>query len=184
MQVSSQYVAVLVALSLYKPAASAMRIMVETALYYTYFRTHHAELATLARDPAFYVEKRDLVEYHKKHTPDFGSLQSRLGVLVRLERWYSTVSAIVHGQIPGAWVEHKIVAEIKNIAATQEVSLYSRKSALGRFFCNGKETFVIRVAWGPQRGAWYGLCLGRETQKVGPASLVEVLVGGDGFRGL
>ena len=121
MQVSSQYVAVLVALSLYKPAASAMRIMVETALYYTYFRTHHAELATLARDPAFYVEKRDLVEYHKKHTPDFGSLQSRLGVLVRLERWYSTVSAIVHGQIPGAWVEHKIVAEIKNIAATQEV---------------------------------------------------------------
>src|SRR5262245_26782443 len=47
MQVSSQYVVVLTALALYKPAASAMRCMLESALYYTYFRCHPSELATL-----------------------------------------------------------------------------------------------------------------------------------------
>jgi hypothetical protein len=44
MQVASQNVAVLTALSLYKPAAGSMRAMLETALYYSYFRTHHSEL--------------------------------------------------------------------------------------------------------------------------------------------
>jgi hypothetical protein len=67
------------------------------------------------------MEKRDLIEYHRKHTPGFSELQGRLGLLVRLERWYSRTSAIVHGQIPGSWVEHKAIAEIRTIAATQDV---------------------------------------------------------------
>lgn len=121
MQVAGQHVAVLTALSLYKPAAASMRTMLETALYYSYFRTHHSELETIVRVSNFYVEKKDLLDYHKKHTVDFIDLQAKLGILSRLESWYGKVSAVIHGQIPGAWVEHKSVAEIKHIKSTQDV---------------------------------------------------------------
>jgi hypothetical protein len=49
MQVAGQHVAVLIALSLYKPAAGSIRSVLETGLYYSYFRSHPAELETLAR---------------------------------------------------------------------------------------------------------------------------------------
>lgn len=121
MQIAGQHVAVLMALALYKPAAGCMRTMVETGLYYTYFRTHPTELATLVRDPEYFIDKKELLEYHKDHTPDFVELQRKLGVVSRLETWYSRVSAVVHGQIPGAWMEHKNLAEIAPNKATQNL---------------------------------------------------------------
>lgn len=121
MQVASQHVAVLTALSLYKPAAASMRTMLETALYYSYFRTHPSELTTLASDPNFYIGKRDLLEYHIIHTSDFKEIQNKLDLVSSLGDWYRTVSAIIHGQIPGTWVEHKSVAEIKHIQSTQDI---------------------------------------------------------------
>jgi hypothetical protein len=123
MQVASQHVAVLVALSLYKPAAGSIRSMLETALYYSYFRTHPAELETLARAEGYYLEKRDILDFHKRHTLRFNELQQKLGVISRLEKWYGQVSSVVHGQIPGAWVEHKAVGEIKPIKKTQDFAI-------------------------------------------------------------
>lgn len=121
MQAAGQYVAILTALSLYKPAAASMRSMLEAALYYSYFRTHHSELETLARESGFYIGKRELLEYHMKHTDGFKDNQSRLNLVPRLEDWYRKVSAILHGQIPGTWVEHQSVAEIEHIKATQDI---------------------------------------------------------------
>ena len=50
MQTAAQGAATLIALGLYKASAASMRSMAEAGLYYTYFRTHPAELATLVRD--------------------------------------------------------------------------------------------------------------------------------------
>jgi hypothetical protein len=123
MQVAGQHVAVLVALSLYKPAAGSIRSVLETALYYTFFRTHPAELETLARSEGYFLEKRDVIEFHKIHTLNFTELQQKLGVIARLEKWYGRVSSLVHGQLPGVWLEHKSVAEIKPIKKTQDLAI-------------------------------------------------------------
>lgn len=88
---------------LYKPAAGAMRSCIETALYFTYFSCHPSELTTLIRDERYYVSKRDIIEFHKTHTERFSDRQRDLGFLSNLDRWYSKISAIVHGQIPGVW---------------------------------------------------------------------------------
>lgn len=123
MQIAGQLVAVLVSLSLYKPAASSMRSALETALYYSYFRTHPSELETLVRKTGYYLEKREVIEFHKAHTARFSDLQKALGVLSRLDKWYGNVSSLVHGHLPGAWIEHKSVAEIKPIKATQDLAV-------------------------------------------------------------
>jgi len=123
MQAAGQYVAVLIPLSLYKPAAGSIRSVMESALYYTYFRTHLAELETLVRAKGYYIDKRDVVDFHRVHTADFGDVQQKLGVISRLEAWYGRVSSLVHGQIPGQWVEHKSVADIKPIKTTQDVAV-------------------------------------------------------------
>jgi len=121
MQVAGHHVVALTGLSLYKPAAAAMRIMLETALYYTYFRTHPSELRTLAHDPKYFIEKSDLIDYHNRHTPDFKTLQGRLGLVDKLRKWYNFTSSIVHGQIPGGWVEHKSLAETRHVPKTLSV---------------------------------------------------------------
>lgn len=118
LQVAGHHVAALTALALYKPAAGSMRAVLETALYYSYFRTHISELSTLVREPEYFVSKNDLLEFHKTHTPDFKRLQNMLGLVTRLNKWYSSVSAIIHGQIPGKWVEYTEVANIKYTQAT------------------------------------------------------------------
>jgi hypothetical protein len=123
MQVAGQRVAVLIALSLYKPAAGSIRAVVETVLYYSYFRTHFAELETLVRGTGFYIDKRDVVEFHKQHTVGFNDNQQALGFLTRLEKWYGQISSLVHGQVPGNWIEHKSVGEIKPIKATQDLAV-------------------------------------------------------------
>ena len=123
MQVAGQHVAVLVALSLYKPAAGSIRSMFESALYYTYLRSHPSELESLARGMGYYLEKKEVIEFHKEHTFRFNELQQKLGVLSRLEKWYGSVSSLVHGHLPGAWIEHKSVAEIKPIKTTQDLAV-------------------------------------------------------------
>jgi hypothetical protein len=113
MQLAGHHVAMLTALCIYKAAGAAMRTMWDTALYYSYFRTHPVELSTQANNPKFFLEKREIIEFHKNHTPQFEMLQQRLGLLARLERWYSFISAVIHGQVPGTWVEHTAISEIR-----------------------------------------------------------------------
>lgn len=110
MQAAGHSVAALVALGLYKPAAASMRTVLETALYYTYFRAHTVELATLVRDAKFFLYKQDLLDYHTLHTPGFKDLQAKIGLVGDLNAWYSRISALVHGQIPGGWSQHKGLA--------------------------------------------------------------------------
>ena len=131
MQVVGHHVAALAALALYKSAAGSIRTVFEAALYYTYFRTHPSELATLSRDSDFYVMKSDLLEYHKTHTKDFADLQNRFQLITKQKNWYSSISSIVHGQIPGAWVEHKSLADIKFIKTTLDLVVEK--------FCEGEE---------------------------------------------
>lgn len=113
MQVAAQMVATNTALCAYKSAAAAMRTIAETALYFTYFRSHPAELATLARSSDWYVSKDEILEFHKTHTVGFADLQHKLGFLSRFKPWYSKVSAIVHGQLPGIWHSQTSIATIK-----------------------------------------------------------------------
>ncbi len=137
MQIAGQQVAVLTALSLYKSAAASMRTMFETSLYYSYFRTHPSELETLVRKSDFYLEKKELLEYHKLHSARFNELQHKLGVIQRTDAWYREMSAIVHGQIPGIWTVHKSVAEISPSKETQDLVIAKFKEGveiINRFF--------------------------------------------------
>jgi hypothetical protein len=117
MQAAGQMVVALTSLALYKPAASSIRTVVETALYYTYFRNHLVELATLVRDKRYFVDKKEIVEYHKLHTEDFKLMQEQFGLLSRLEDCYSTLSAIVHGQLRGVWTSHSSLYNTKQISS-------------------------------------------------------------------
>ena len=103
MQRSSHDVAALLATAFYVPAAAAMRSCCETALYYTYFRSHPVELTTLASNPDFYVSKQEILDFHKLHSIKYAKCSRELGFPSRLNEWYSRISAIVHGQLPGAW---------------------------------------------------------------------------------
>jgi hypothetical protein len=118
MQFASFDVVTLTALSLYKPAAAAMRTLLENALYYTYFRQHPAELATLVRNTAFYVEKSELLDYHKIHTPNFIQQERAFGLIDKLNKWYKEISSLTHGQKPGEWRTHTSLAEIQHVKET------------------------------------------------------------------
>jgi hypothetical protein len=100
-----------------------MRSVLETALYYTYFRTHPAELETLARRVGYYLGKREVLEFHKVHTWRFSDVHQKLGVIARMEQWYGQVSSLVHGHLPGAWIDHKSVADIRPTKATQDLAI-------------------------------------------------------------
>ena len=131
MQLAGHHVAAASAVSLYKCAASSIRNIVETALYYSYFRCHPKELETLVRDSKFYLSKEDILEYHKKHTANFSKFQEKLNFIGKLTPWYSNVSAIVHGQIPGTWIEHKSLSEISHKTTTLDLVV--------KTFCDGEE---------------------------------------------
>jgi len=115
--------------------------MVESALYYTYFRTHLSELATLVRDSEYYVSRAEVLSYHKAHTPGFRQLQEKLGFMARLNAWYGNVSAIVHGQIPGIWTTHKALSDIRYSPKTLELLVAD--------FCRGEqlvhELFLLTI---------------------------------------
>ena len=103
MKASLFFIPACFAVGLYKPAASSMRSAVENALYFSYFCDHAVELQTLVRDKSFYISKKKIVEYHLLHTPFFKDKQEAIGLSSELESWYSEISAIIHGQIPGVW---------------------------------------------------------------------------------
>jgi len=116
MQLAASDVVTLTSLALYKPAAASMRTMLESALYYTYFRHHPAELATLVRNTAFYVEKSELLDYHKTHTPNFS--EQAFGLIDKLNKWYKRISSLAHGQKPGDWRTHRALAETQHVKKT------------------------------------------------------------------
>ena len=120
MQSAGHMIVALTSLALYKPAASAIRTVIETALYYTYFRTHHTELATLVRDNNYFVDKKAIIDYHKIHTVNFKSFQEKLGLLTRLEDSYNSLSAIVHGQLPGVWTSPSSLSKTVPIQKTRD----------------------------------------------------------------
>ena len=113
MQLQAQYGAALITLGLYKPAAANMRAVLESAMYYTYFRTHPTELETLIRSPKYFLDKSTVVKFHNAHTVSFGDKEKSIKLSERLEQWYSSTSAIIHGQIPGKWVK---AASLKDVA--------------------------------------------------------------------
>lgn len=121
MQLDGYDCVVLASLALYKPVAGSMRAMVESALYYSYFRSHPVELATLVRDAEFYLQKADVIEHHRKHTPGFKEAENALGFVSRLNQWYKRVSAIIHDQIPGRWAEHSALGKMKHITRVLEL---------------------------------------------------------------
>lgn len=103
MQRSSHDVAGLLATALYVPAAAAMRTACETALYYTFFRSHLAELSSLVARADYYVSKKEILHYHKEHSQRYRQVARDLGFPGRLDTWYSQMSAVIHGQLPGTW---------------------------------------------------------------------------------
>lgn len=122
-QAESHHVAALIPLALYKPAAASMRAAFESVMYYTYFRTHLAELATLVADPDYYIDKATLLEFHKLHTPQFKARQDAWGLVGQVNRWYSRTSAVIHGQLPGKWVSHTDFAQLQPVPETREEAL-------------------------------------------------------------
>ena len=104
----------LASLALYRPAASSLRTVLESSLYYSYFRSHPKELESLARNPDYYLTKQDVLDFHNNHTAAFKQIQSSTGLSSKLNAWYSKTSAIIHGQIPGAWTAHTALAEISH----------------------------------------------------------------------
>lgn len=122
LQIAAHQSVATMSLGIYKAAATSIRGLVENALYYTYFRTHPVELASLVRDKDYYVAKGEILTFHKVHTPGFKVVQDKVGLVGRIEEWYSRVSAIVHGQIPGTWVDQKALADIKVNVATLKLA--------------------------------------------------------------
>lgn len=123
MQTAAHLTVTATALACYKLAASGLRTVVETALYYSYFRSHPAELATLLRDDKWYISKQDVLDYHSTHTTGFYELQKKFPLAAILNPWYSRMSAIIHGQIPGAWHRQRSISQITpNDILTAEVA--------------------------------------------------------------
>jgi uncharacterized membrane protein YpjA len=112
MQTAGHLAVTATALACYKLAASGLRTVVETALYYSYFRSHPTELATLLRDDKWYISKQEVIDYHMTHTPGFGDLQKKFPLAAIVNPWYSRMSAIIHGQIPGAWHSQSSISQI------------------------------------------------------------------------
>ncbi|WP_290600302.1 hypothetical protein [Janthinobacterium sp.] len=131
MQISSHHAVATMGLAMYKASAASIRGIVENVLYYTYFRTHPAELASLVRDANYYVSKGEILSFHKTHSPDFMKLQNKFGLLSRIENWYSAISAIVHGQIPGVWTDQKGIADTKPNISTLKMAV--------KEFCEGEK---------------------------------------------
>lgn len=115
-QIESYHACALISLSLYKPAAAAMRAMLESALYYIYFRTHPSELATLAQDDTYYIEKAEIIAYMERHVPDFKEKQKLFDLKRRIEKWYKTMSGLVHSQIPNSWVSYASLEQVNHNA--------------------------------------------------------------------
>lgn len=108
MKASAFQVPACLSLGLAKPAAGLMRAAVESALYYSYFRTHPQELKTLLSKPIYYQTRKKIIDYHLLHTEGFGKNDQSLHLTMKLDKWYGEISALVHGQIPGVWTSKSL----------------------------------------------------------------------------
>ncbi|MBN3735404.1 hypothetical protein [Burkholderia sp. Tr-20390] len=146
MQVESQHALIALGLGIYKASAASMRAMVETALYYSFFRSHSAELETLVRSKEYYISKGDILAFHKIHTRDFVAMQNKLGLISKIEEWYSYSSSIIHGQIPGRWVTFDAISKVGLHEETLKdaVQMYCEASSIinNFFLCS-----VARSLW-------------------------------------
>jgi len=111
-QIAAQHVVACVCLGLYSAAAASIRSVLESGLYYSYFRDHPKELKTLVDKDSYYLSRSQIIDYHKLHTANFIDNQNALGLIGRLDSWYSNISAVVHGQIPGTWVTFRSLTNV------------------------------------------------------------------------
>ena len=154
-QAAGHYVGCLIPLALYKPAAASMRAIIDCVLQYSYFRQHPAELATLGRDSRFFMDKKEILEHHRLHTLNFGNKQQALGLNTRLDKWYSEMSAIIHGQVPGQWVTHKKLSDIAFDREICELGI-SKFEEAGEIF---RRVLLCTV----ERSSWY--CFTKESKR-------------------
>jgi hypothetical protein len=154
-QLHTHFTCALIALGLYKPAAASMRAFIECTLYYTYFRSHPAELATLVRDSNYYLQRAEIVEFHKTHTPHFVAKDKAVGLTARLSSWYSTVSAIVHGQVPGEWIASEDLRKSRQVPALTAKAVTKLGEAIaiadGLLFCTITEDMWTSFSVGAKR---------------------------------
>jgi hypothetical protein len=139
MQQSGFHVAALAALALYRPAAAAIRTSVEAGLYYTYFRTHPAELATLARASGYFISKKELLDYYKTHSRGFPRHSKLLQQPSRFVTWYAQISSVIHGQLPGKWGQLTALSAAKPDAEILEELVLSFESGVN----NLNDLFVL-----------------------------------------
>lgn len=102
-QVSTQDLCCLISLGIYKCSASSLRTLLESMLYFSYFKDHPVELKSLVTVKPYYLSKKDILDYHLVHTEHFNRKYKAISLNDKLEAVYSEISAIVHGQMPGAW---------------------------------------------------------------------------------
>lgn len=166
MQHSFQHSGALIGLCLYKPSAASSRTFLESCLYFSYFRTHLEELETLVSDSKYYIGKSEILAYHKQHTSGFKERQEALGLITRLDTWYSKTSAVVHGQIPGAWNAHNDLVQTgfsKNVhdlalntllqgtKLVNDILLCTVASRLWNCFASDAKTFLMKGIVGEKR---------------------------------
>lgn len=102
-QVSAQDFCCLISLGLYKVSASSLRTILESFLYFSYFKDHEVELRTLSLADSYYISKKEIIDYHGVHTLGYKKKSQDLGFTGDLEKFYKKISSIVHGQLPGVW---------------------------------------------------------------------------------
>lgn len=103
MQAAAREVGILLALGRTKAAAGSIRVVVENSLYFVYFVDHPIELTSLRLNKSYYMTKAGVMEYLKAHIPNFTVRAAAFELISALNDWYSDISAIVHGQVPGQW---------------------------------------------------------------------------------
>ena len=53
-------------------------IILNKLLYYSYFKDHLVELATLTRETSYFIQRTDILDYHKAHTAGYPGKEKRL----------------------------------------------------------------------------------------------------------
>lgn len=51
----------------------------------------------------YYISKVEILDFHKLHSPFYRHASGDFGFPGALNSWYSSVSGIIHGQLPGKW---------------------------------------------------------------------------------
>jgi hypothetical protein len=127
-QVSAQDFICVCSLGLYKNSASSIRTIFESTLYFSYFKDHLVELASVTRNK-FHLSRSKIINYHIEHTPNFGNLYSSSNLEQTLDKMYSEVSNIVHSSQPGIWHQSEILGKKEyNKAIAKEAILLFKKT--------------------------------------------------------